>query len=87
MQRTTRSDMCLMHPIADFDCFNKYREEEPCHVVIKLDPVPATVDECFQRLTELGWVVVPHTGTLIYCSEDCYRRAGWDEYGDKLRFK
>jgi hypothetical protein len=75
--------MCLMHPVADFDCTNKYRGT--CFKVIHLDPMPGTVGECYQRLVELGWVVVPHTGTFTYCSEDCYRSAGWGAYGDSLR--
>lgn len=78
--------MCLLHPEGYFDCSNRYRVE-PCPKVITFDPVPATVSDCFRQLDAAGWVVVPSTGTFIYCSEECYRSAGWGAHGDSIRLR
>ena len=57
-----------MHPIGTHECNGKYYGT--CTSEITL-PKVETVSEEYQLLANAGWIVVPATGTHIFCSEKC----------------
>lgn len=64
--------MCLMHPIGKHKCAynHDYINYGRCFSEITL-PSVKSIGEEYQLLANAGWIVVPTTGTYIFCSEKC----------------
>lgn len=60
--------MCKFCPGDPFDCNH-------CFKTVTLEGFNSVSEE-YDELRRMGWIVVPHTGTAVYCSDDCHK-GGW----------
>ncbi len=66
--------MCPRVPQREYECANGHRLGRDCVRSISL-PELSSVAEEYSMLTRLGWVVVPHTGAFVFCSDECWRNS------------
>lgn len=60
--------MCQFKTCEPIDC-------QHCFKTVTLEGFDSVSAE-YEEMRRRGWVVIPHTGTSIFCSDEC-RRAGW----------
>lgn len=60
--------MCQFHVGESIDC-------QHCFRTVTLEGFESIGAE-YEEMRRRGWIVIPQTGTMIYCSQECFA-GGW----------